>query len=163
VIQSRFHDAVLVIGFCSLASLAWAQTGGGYDLTWSTIDGGGGTSTGGGFSVSGTIGQADAVSQAAPLSGGVFELVGGFWVSFGPACTSYSVFDFDEDCDVDLDDLEVFAACALGPAVEHHTDPICQQADVDSDGDIDQDDYSAFQRCFSGANKLADPDCASGP
>lgn len=41
--------------------------------SWS-IDGGGGTSAGGGFSVSGTIGQPDAGT----LSGGGFGLVGGF-------------------------------------------------------------------------------------
>ncbi len=54
-----------------------AQTGGGYDLTWSTIDGGGGISSGGGYSLSGTIGQPDAGS----LNGGNFTLAGGFWVN----------------------------------------------------------------------------------
>ena len=53
-----------------------AQTGGGYDLTWSTIDGGGQTfSTGGDFALGGTIGQADAGA----LQGGEFTLAGGFW------------------------------------------------------------------------------------
>ena len=33
---------------------------GDFSLDWSTIDGGGGTSTGGVYSVSGTIGQPDA-------------------------------------------------------------------------------------------------------
>ena len=43
------------------ASTAFAQTGGGYDLTWSTIDGGGAmSSTGGTFDLSGTIAQPDA-------------------------------------------------------------------------------------------------------
>jgi hypothetical protein len=37
-----------------------AQSGGGFDLSWSTMDGGGGTSTGGAYAVSGTIGQPDA-------------------------------------------------------------------------------------------------------
>ncbi len=46
-----------------------------YTLDWSTIDGGGGTSTGGVFTVSGTIGQPDAGS----MSGGNFSLDGGFW------------------------------------------------------------------------------------
>jgi len=43
--------------------LAWpvqAQSGGGYDLTWSTIDGGGGESSGGAYSLGGTLGQPDA-------------------------------------------------------------------------------------------------------
>lgn len=53
-----------------------AQSGGGYDLTWSTIDGGGLTfATGGNFSLGGTIGQADAGT----LAGGGYTLIGGFW------------------------------------------------------------------------------------
>ncbi len=40
------------------------------------LSGGGGTSTGGNFSVSGTIGQPDA---GATLTGGNFSLTGGFW------------------------------------------------------------------------------------
>ena len=37
-----------------------AQSGGGYDLAWSTTDGGGGTSSNGGYTLAGTIGQPDA-------------------------------------------------------------------------------------------------------
>jgi hypothetical protein len=48
-----------------------------YSIDWFTIDGGGGTSTGGVYSVSGTIGQPDA--SATPMSGGNFSLTGGFW------------------------------------------------------------------------------------
>ncbi|MEJ2211953.1 MAG: hypothetical protein P8129_23375 [Anaerolineae bacterium] len=58
------------------ADAALAQTGGSYDLTWSTVDGGGATfSTGGAFSLGGTIGQPDA----GQLSGGDYSLTGGFW------------------------------------------------------------------------------------
>lgn len=46
-----------------------------YSIDWFTIDGGGGTSTGGVYSVSGTIGQPDA----GHMSGGNFTLDGGFW------------------------------------------------------------------------------------
>jgi hypothetical protein len=53
-----------------------AQTGGIFDLTWSTIDGGGGAaSSGGGFSLGGTIGQPDA----GVMAGGDYTLAGGFW------------------------------------------------------------------------------------
>jgi hypothetical protein len=52
-----------------------AQTSARFDLSWSTIDGGGGTSTGGVFQLSGTIGQPDAANSA----GGNFALTGGFW------------------------------------------------------------------------------------
>jgi hypothetical protein len=46
-----------------------------FGVTWFTLDDGGGTSTGGVFSVSGTIGQPDAGT----MSGGSFTVVGGFW------------------------------------------------------------------------------------
>jgi len=52
----------------------------GYDLSWYTIDGGGATlagSTGGSYSLGGTIGQADAGTS----SGGTYQLNGGFWDS----------------------------------------------------------------------------------
>lgn len=46
-----------------------------YSIDWFTIDGGGGTSTGGVYSVSGTIGQPDAGT----MSSGNYSLAGGFW------------------------------------------------------------------------------------
>jgi len=69
-----------------LASVARAQSGGGYDLSWSTVDGGGATwSEGGGYSLGGTIGQPDA----GVLSGGGYTLAGGFW---GGAAARYGVY-----------------------------------------------------------------------
>jgi len=53
-----------------------AQSGSGYDLTWNTIDNGGGTSSNGGYTLDGTIGQPDA---GAPMSNGDYVLNGGFW------------------------------------------------------------------------------------
>src|SRR5437899_1308639 len=50
-----------------------------YNIDWFTIDGGGGTSTGGVYSVSGTIGQPDA----GVMSGGSYSLAGGFWAIIG--------------------------------------------------------------------------------
>ena len=47
-----------------------------YSINWSTIDGGGGTSTGGVYSVSGTIGQHDA---GGPMTNGQYSVTGGFW------------------------------------------------------------------------------------
>jgi len=46
-----------------------------YSIDWYTIAGGGGTSSGGNFAVSGTIGQ----PAAGTMSGGNFSLTGGFW------------------------------------------------------------------------------------
>jgi hypothetical protein len=47
-----------------------------YTINWCKIAGGGGTSTGGVYSVSGTIGQHDA---GGPMTGGSYSLTGGFW------------------------------------------------------------------------------------
>ncbi len=47
-----------------------------YAIDWFTVDGGGGTSTGGVYSVSGTIGQPDA---GPTMSGGNYAVDGGFW------------------------------------------------------------------------------------
>jgi hypothetical protein len=47
-----------------------------YSLDWHKISGGGGTSAGGVYSLSGTIGQHDAGGTSA---GGNFSLTGGFW------------------------------------------------------------------------------------
>ncbi|MBI4578758.1 MAG: hypothetical protein HY718_03595 [Planctomycetes bacterium] len=158
--MNRSIVPALVMSLLICCASALGQSGGGYDLTWSTIDGGGGTSSGGGYELTGTIGQPDASNQSAPLSGGDYGLVGGFWVPFGLVCTSHAPFDFDQDCDVDFDDLTTFMACAAGPAIAHGGPPICSPADIDGDTDIDDVDFGAFQRCFSGPGILADPNCA---
>jgi hypothetical protein len=57
---------------------AYAQPAGGdFVITSSTIDGGGARSSGGDFSLTGTIGQHDASIQSS--AGGSFLLAGGFW------------------------------------------------------------------------------------
>lgn len=63
--------AIVTICLC-LATPALTQS---YDLSWFTIDGGGGSSSGGAYSASGTIGQHDA----GHLAGGGYTLSGGFW------------------------------------------------------------------------------------
>jgi len=64
--------AALILG--AALSLS-AQT---YSIDWYTIDGGGGTSSGGPYTLSGTIGQPDAGVH----TGGPYTLVGGFWGAF---------------------------------------------------------------------------------
>ena len=48
-----------------------------FSIDWYTIDVGGGHSAAGEFSLTGTIGQPDAVYGGA--SGGIYGFVGGFW------------------------------------------------------------------------------------
>jgi hypothetical protein len=56
----------------------FAQSGGPYALTWSTIDGGGATfSEGGGYRLGGTAGQPDAGVSA----GAAYAVSGGFWAA----------------------------------------------------------------------------------
>ena len=59
-----------------LISMFCLRASGQYSIDWFTIDGGGGTSTGGVYQVSGTIGQPDA---GPTMSGGNYSVDGGFW------------------------------------------------------------------------------------
>ena len=54
------------------AQRALAQS---FSIDWFTIAGGGGTSSGGDFTLNGTIGQ----PEAGTMSGGNYSLAGGFW------------------------------------------------------------------------------------
>ncbi len=62
----------LCFQFFALCLPAVAQ----YSIPWHTLDGGGGVSTGGVYSVSGTIGQPDAGGS---LTNGQYSVTGGFW------------------------------------------------------------------------------------
>lgn len=115
-------SAVMLLAGCLLIFPipALSQTGGPYDLSWNTIDGGGGQSSGGQYILRGTIGQPDAGWMA----GGSYELLGGFWPG-EPLCIvdfyHYARFaelwletgpglaaDLYEDNIVDLLDLKLF-------------------------------------------------------
>jgi hypothetical protein len=75
---SIFISLLLILILFTLPSQA--QTGGGFTLNRSTTDGGGGVSSGGSYTLHGTIGQPD-VGPA--LRGGAYTLVGGFWAGPG--------------------------------------------------------------------------------
>ena len=66
---------IVIVGVLLSVSIATAQTGSGYDLTWNTSNGGGGTTSSGGYTLDLTLGQVDAGVQ----SGGGYTLLGGFW------------------------------------------------------------------------------------
>jgi len=66
----------VLLAVCGLWLCGAAAQAQNYSIDWFTIDGGGGTSTGGVYSVSGTIGQPDA---GPAMSGGNYSLTGGFW------------------------------------------------------------------------------------
>jgi hypothetical protein len=64
----------LVVGL--IPSLSFAQN---YSIDWYKVAGGGGTSSGGSYSLSGTIGQPEA---SGALTGGNYSLTGGFWALY---------------------------------------------------------------------------------
>ena len=110
-----------------------------FEITRSTIDGGGVMrSSGGEYELSSTIGQPDA----GVMTGGDFELVGGFWFELPPT-------DCNDDGIVGLLDHETFTSCLSGPNGGIDASP-CPCFDVDGDGDITMNDYSKLQAGFSG-------------
>ncbi len=115
-----------------LAGPALAQP---FEINWYTIDCGGGTSAGGAFELSGTIGQHDTGVSV----GGVFELAGGFWASgLGDVgCPA----DLDGDGDADADDFFAYLDAFAGGNVS-----VC---DIDGDGDCDADDFFGYLDLFA--------------
>ena len=106
-----------------------AAASGGFNLTWFSVDGGGGTSSGGDFVLSGTAGQPDA----GDLTGGDFVLRGGFWqpaAGCGPCPT-----DTNNDGNTNSADLaELLADWGIVP--------LGNCLDSDQDGDIDSADLA---------------------
>jgi hypothetical protein len=66
---------LLCFSLLYLAFSLWAS-GQSYSIDWYKIAGGGGTSTGAIYQVTGTIGQPDA---SGAMSGGNYSVTGGFW------------------------------------------------------------------------------------
>ena len=95
-----------------------------FRIDWSSIDGGGAMfSTGGPFSLGGTIGQPDA---GVPMAGGSFRLTGGFWAGAAAPC----VGDLNGDRQVGIADLTILLSHFGCPAG-------CLLADGDLEGDGD--------------------------
>src|SRR5262249_49561063 len=90
IMKSKLTLVLLCAGLWSGCLRAHAQS---FSIDWFTIDGGGGTSTGGVFAVSGTVGQPDA---GVAMSGGNFSVTGGFWSLFStvqtPGAPTLSIF-----------------------------------------------------------------------
>lgn len=93
---------------------------GDYEISWHTIDGGGGRSSGGDYALVGTIGQPDT----GEMSGGGYTLSGGFWPN-----TLFA------QCFVDFEDFAEFAMYWLdGPCDAGNN--WCGGADLDWSGDV---------------------------
>jgi len=107
-----------------------------YDLSWNTVDGGGGTfSTGGTFSLGGTIGQPDAGPIPSGMSGGSFDLLGGFWPV---TLVCYCPGDLNGDGKKDGRDIQQFVSCVLSGSGN------CTCADMDDVGGVTLADVAPF-------------------
>ncbi|MCW5933391.1 MAG: hypothetical protein KIT45_03710 [Fimbriimonadia bacterium] len=116
----------IVIALVAMIGTANAQTGGTFNLEWSTIDGGGHTfSTGGGFKLGGTVGQPDAFGANPMHTGGAFSLSGGFWFQRIPGDANADGCVNDNDL---LEVLFVFGSSGLF------------NADVNDDGIVNDND-----------------------
>ena len=140
----RQSTMVLVMTVCVL--LCWAMPAGAQvTIPWSTIDSGGGTSSGGSFVLSGTIGQPDA---GLPMTGGGFTLTGGFWSASAVGGSDCDNTDFNQDGDFPTPlDLEDFINAVAGN--------ICSTCSTDLDFNNDGDfptplDIEAFISVLSG-------------
>ena len=119
-------EILFMFFFCILAltTLAVSSANGIYEISWYTIDGGGGTISGGSYQLSGTIGQPDAGYH----DGGLYELLGGFWVG-GSLCI------------VDLSDFAQFAAYWLEVSCDSGND-YCGGANLDGENGVNIDDLT---------------------
>lgn len=78
----RLRPLLFIVAVLAAPPAALAQTGGPYDLSWSSIPGGGQNfAQGGAYTLGGSTGQA----IAGELAGGAYALSGGFWVGAVPA------------------------------------------------------------------------------
>ncbi len=125
----RTAQLALVLTLLPLA----AVSGGVFELTWYTVDGGGATfSTGGDFELGGTIGQPDAGA----MSGGDFRLEGGFWAVAVPTCGCLS--DVNNDGQRTGADIQGFVDCLTAVGTN------CACADVDGMPGLDVNDVAVF-------------------
>lgn len=108
-----------------------------HTVPWYTVDCGGGTCQGGGYTLRGTFAQHDA-GHASTASSGVL-VSPGFWTPHEqqPACPC----DLSPNNFLNLDDLDVFIAAFLAWDL---------LADVNRDGVLNLDDVDEFTACFLG-------------
>lgn len=125
---------IAICGVMMIAPVTMAQ----YEISWYTIDGGGGSgptgSIGGNFDLSVTIGQADAGPVLSPMIGGSFELSGGFWLLV-PVCSCLG--DMDANGLHDGGDIQKFLDCV-------NSGGACSCADIDGVNGADFDDVELF-------------------
>lgn len=129
--KNILRNSILAVTMLGAGTAAIADL----SITSYTIDGGGGTSSGGTFTLSGTIGQPDAGT----LSNGSLVLQGGFWpTAVPPAC----IGDLNSDGIINTFDLAIllgkFGVTTPPPTV----------ADINNDGIVNTFDLALLLAHF---------------
>ena len=122
----------------AVAAPVWVSLAQPLTIPWHTIDGGGGLSSGGSFSIAGTIGQPDA-GQA--MHGGSFSIRAGFWEGLSSDVACFCAADYNRDGGIDGSDIVAFFA-------DWEDGAPC--ADVNQDGGIDGGDMELFFALWEG-------------
>ncbi len=137
------------------------QRGTGLAIDWHSIDGGGTMfSTGGGMTLGGTLGQADA---GAAMTGGTLSLTGGFWVvaaSSPPGCASTCADLNGSGGNVDLVDFATLSTCfgLSGPNASCDAGEFTC-SDMNEDGVINLLDFATFLLTFGVTSTNVLPSC----
>jgi hypothetical protein len=69
---------LVILGSLAITAIVVGQVGGGFDLSWSTITGGGSASSGGSHALNNSLGQPVA-SNTPSTDGERYSLTDGFW------------------------------------------------------------------------------------
>ncbi len=115
-----------------------------YDLSWFSIDAGGGSSTDGSFTVNGTIGQPDTGRMTGAPH---FSVMAGYWgaATAAPTCAC----DLNSDGQVDDSDFVIFASAY---DILDCTDPMMPldcPSDFNGDAMVDDNDFVIFVDAYN--------------
>ena len=128
------------LALAALAPSALAQ----FEISRSTIDGGGAIVTGGPYTLTGTMGQADAST----LSGGPERLFGGFWASTegcgGADMTATGAANGLPDGCVDLCDFSFYLSLWSGSDARAAISATGTCMFSQGDGSVDLSDFSCY-------------------
>ncbi|MBL9120589.1 MAG: hypothetical protein JNL80_11825 [Phycisphaerae bacterium] len=122
-------NRILIGTALALAMTVAAQAEDEFDCWWSSIDCGGGMSSGGQFDLNGTIGQWDGgPANKESMTGGTFELIGGYWAEEAPSCLG----DFDGSGGISAPDIAILLGAWGGTGA----------ADLDQNGTVGAPDLA---------------------
>lgn len=136
-LEKRIFSLASVVLFATTATLSsleektFAQNSDDYQIPSSSLSGGGGISSGGEFSVIGTIGQ----PASGPIQGGEFEFQSGYLAS---ECFSCAQGDFDCDSFINGADLTVLLS-NWGECPKAESSCL---GEINSDGTVDGEDLA---------------------